>query len=258
LVLTVNKHSLLEQNHVDIIDEEELVYNSSTHSMLLHPSTTADHKSNDASDHNSMRIVGCGYPGRGEDVSVIIVSTQNEDEVSSNGSGTVRALPDLEVGEIWVDSPSKAQGYWEQPQLSHHDFQAQLIDTSMKSSEEELSRRYLRTGDRGFMYKGELFICGRSKDMIILGGANHYPQDIERSIEQGIGEHLRAGCSAAIALHTNQIMESINKSSKGNKLQSLLHSNTSGEIVVYMAEVSEDDFIYIIRVLLTLYFFSLD
>ena len=70
---------------------------------------------------------------------------------------------------------------------------------------------YLRTGDLGFIYKGELFICGRSKDLIIVRGSNHYPQDIERTAEKA-EPRLRPGCSAAFSLvssGTTQHTESV-------------------------------------------------
>lgn len=50
---------------------------------------------------------------------------------------------------------------------------------------------YLRTGDLGFLWKGELFICGRIKDLIIVRGRNHYPQDIERTTEAAVTGAVR-------------------------------------------------------------------
>ena len=60
---------------------------------------------------------------------------------------------------------------------------------------------YLRTGDLGFLHAGELFICGRIKDLIIVRGRNHYPQDIEKSAEASSAA-LRPGCSAAFVVRT--------------------------------------------------------
>jgi len=54
------------------------------------------------------------------------------------------------------------------------------------------------------MYSGELFICGRSKDLIIVRGSNHYPQDIERTAEQALVDFVRAGCSAAFSVNGNK------------------------------------------------------
>jgi acyl transferase domain-containing protein/acyl-CoA synthetase (AMP-forming)/AMP-acid ligase II/acyl carrier protein len=79
------------------------------------------------------------------------------------------------VGEIWVAGPSVAQGYWQRPEETKETFQAYLADNG--------EGPFLRTGDLGFVHEGELFITGRLKDLIIIRGSNHYPQDIERTVE---------------------------------------------------------------------------
>ncbi|KGP63969.1 fatty acyl-AMP ligase [Legionella norrlandica] len=80
-----------------------------------------------------------------------------------------------QVGEIWVHSNSVAQGYWNQPEESKHAFQGKIKGDSS-------NQHYLRTGDLGFMHEKELYVTGRIKDLIILYGKNHYPQDIEYSL----------------------------------------------------------------------------
>ncbi len=79
------------------------------------------------------------------------------------------------VGEIWVSGPGVAQGYWNQPAETERTFGARLADTGKGP--------FLRTGDLGFLYEGDLFITGRLKDLIIIRGRNYYPQDIERTAE---------------------------------------------------------------------------
>ena len=99
-------------------------------------------------------------------------------------------------------SPSKAAGYWNNPSVTAEDFHAAvhpLEPSGGGEGKESSPDGYLRTGDLGFMLQGELFVCGRSKDLIIVRGTNHYPQDMERSVEGLVGE-LRPGCSAAFAL----------------------------------------------------------
>lgn len=59
---------------------------------------------------------------------------------------------------------------------------------------------YLRTGDLGFLHKEQLYICGRIKDLVIVGGRNHYPQDIERTAEDAAVGQVRPGCSAAFSI----------------------------------------------------------
>jgi len=81
-----------------------------------------------------------------------------------------------QVGEIWVKGESVAQGYWNRPEETEHTFHAYLSDTK--------AGPFLRTGDLGFLHEGELFITGRAKDLIIIRGQNHCPQDIEFTVER--------------------------------------------------------------------------
>lgn len=104
-----------------------------------------------------------------------------------------QALPERQVGEIWLHSESVGQGYWKQPALSEQQFQARLANDPMHS--------WLRTGDLGFVHEGELYIVGRQKDVIILNGENHYPQRFERLAEQAHPD-LRMGCNAAFGAGT--------------------------------------------------------
>jgi hypothetical protein len=131
------------------------------------------------------RLVGCGYPAR-QGVDVKIVDTESFKPV----------MEDV-VGEIWIHSPSKAAGYFHKPEETKHDFHAVLAETEATEIE------YLRTGDLGFLHQGELFICGRLKDLIIVGGRNYYPQDIESTAEAS-SNLVRLGCSAAFTIDTTR------------------------------------------------------
>jgi amino acid adenylation domain-containing protein len=102
-----------------------------------------------------------------------------------------RCGPD-EVGEIWVSSPSVALGYWNHPEETASSFDAYIDDDGP----------YLRTGDLGFVYDGELFLTGRQKDLIIIRGRNHYPQDLELTAEQSHTD-LRPGCVAAFSVEVD-------------------------------------------------------
>jgi acyl-CoA synthetase (AMP-forming)/AMP-acid ligase II len=99
--------------------------------------------------------------------------------------------PDDIVGEIWVSGASVAQGYWNQLEETDKNFHAYLADTE--------EGPFLRTGDLGFIQNGELFVTGRIKDVIIIRGQNHYPQDIELTVERSHSA-LRFGCGAAFAI----------------------------------------------------------
>jgi fatty acid CoA ligase FadD32 len=90
-----------------------------------------------------------------------------------------RVLPDGDVGEIWLRGPNLADGYWRQPARSAELFGARLTNADPDTP----STGWLRTGDLGVMHDGELFVTGRLKDLIIVDGRNHYPQDIEATVE---------------------------------------------------------------------------
>ena len=107
---------------------------------------------------------------------------------------SLTVCPDNQVGEIWVSGTSIAQGYWNNPEATNQIFQAYLANTG--------EGPFLRTGDLGFLQQGELFITGRIKDVIIIRGQNHYPQDIEFTVENS---HLalRPGCGAAFSVEIN-------------------------------------------------------
>lgn len=95
------------------------------------------------------------------------------------------------IGEIWLRGPGKADAYWQKPTQSQRDFQAVLVDDPQQG-------HFLRTGDLGFVHKGELVVTGRLKDMIIIRGRNYYPQDLELASE-GLHPILKAGRSAAFS-----------------------------------------------------------
>ncbi|MGL5872421.1 MAG: fatty acyl-AMP ligase [Xenococcaceae cyanobacterium] len=99
-----------------------------------------------------------------------------------------------EVGEIWVSGSSVAKGYWGKPEESKRTFEAYLADTK--------EGPFLRTGDLGFIEDGELFVTGRLKDVIIINGRNHYPQDIERTVEQS-NSFIRPSCAAGFSVNIN-------------------------------------------------------
>ena len=128
---------------------------------------------------NYQELVGCGHVW--QDMEVKIVDPESCLECGEN-----------QVGEIWVSGSSIAQGYWQEEEKTIATFQAKLANTTDE-------RNFLRTGDRGFLRAGELFITGRIKDVIIIWGRNHYPQDIEYSIQES-HQALRLDCGAAFTI----------------------------------------------------------
>jgi acyl-CoA synthetase (AMP-forming)/AMP-acid ligase II len=95
------------------------------------------------------------------------------------------------VGEIWIDSPAVAAGYYGRPEATQQTFRACVAGTE--------SPEFLRTGDMGVLYEGDLFVTGRSKDLIIIRGENHWPQDIEATAGAAHAS-VRPGCVAAFSV----------------------------------------------------------
>ena len=104
-----------------------------------------------------------------------------------------------EVGEIWVKGPSVPNGYLDKPDENNKTFKAKILPTN--------DAPFLRTGDLGFMHNGQLYITGRLKDLIIFNGKNHYPNDIEITVQKS-HEALENDATAAFAF-TLQETESI-------------------------------------------------
>jgi len=127
------------------------------------------------------QIVSCGTPLPG--LTVKIVDPEKH-----------LALEPGRIGEIWIAGGSKCPGFWNNPELTLKLFHARLVDDSPYDD------GYLRTGDMGFLHGGELFVCGRIKDMIIIRGQNYYPQDIEAVVEKASGL-IRSNCVAAFQIN---------------------------------------------------------
>jgi acyl-CoA synthetase (AMP-forming)/AMP-acid ligase II len=124
-------------------------------------------------------VVGCGRALAGEDIAIVDPETRTR-------------LGPGRVGEIWASGGNVAQGYWQNPEATEATFRAPIAG--------EADRQWLRTGDLGFLdAAGELFITGRIKDVIIIRGANHYPQDIEDTV-QGSHPAMRRHGGAAFTI----------------------------------------------------------
>jgi len=167
---------------------------------------TALRERKEVAEGHDLTVIGCGAPhrdvvvrivtrvvvtkkGNSDDDQGVVVREEQLDEGDLDDEGDV----DVEfrdvtqegstIGEIWVSSPSVARGYWN-------------LDDGAFGNELD-GRTYLRTGDEGFVRDGEVFVCGRIKDLLIVNGKNYYPQDIERVVERRFSAEIRPGCVAA-------------------------------------------------------------
>ncbi|WP_249416814.1 fatty acyl-AMP ligase [Streptomyces sp. TS71-3] len=121
---------------------------------------------------------------------------------------TRQVLPEDRVGEVWISGPCVAGGYLGQPEESEATFRARTAggsstpggsgEPAASAAAEGAGETFLRTGDLGFLHGGELYVTGRLKDVIIRKGRNHYPQDIELSIERAVAG-LHPNCAAAFS-----------------------------------------------------------
>lgn len=130
----------------------------------------------------SRLLVGCGAPCPGLTIAVA-------DPESGRRSASDR------IGEIWVAGPGVARGYWNHPQITARVFGAVLTDSG--------EGPFLRTGDLGFLLDGNLFVTGRIKDLVIIRGQNHYPQDIETAVGES-SPCLRPGGGAAFPVTVDE------------------------------------------------------
>ena len=111
---------------------------------------------------------------------------------------TSRECPQGTVGEIWLHGANVADGYWRKSPEEQRCFGAMLVDPSPGTPQAS----WLRTGDMGFIYEGALFIVGRIKDLLIIRGSNHYPEDIEATVRE-----ITGGRVAAISVPVNSTEE---------------------------------------------------
>ena len=132
----------------------------------------------DAGD--AQTIVGCGRAVAGERIAIV-----EPDRAVRLDAGR--------IGEIWIAGPNVAGGYWENAEASAAAFGGRIAG--------EDGERWLRSGDLGFVDDtGELFVTGRLKDVVIIRGANHYPQDIEDTVQNSHSALRRHGGAAFAVL----------------------------------------------------------
>lgn len=130
----------------------------------------------DSAEVDTIALVSSGEPLIERSVVIVDPKTQT-------------AVEDDYVGEIWLTSPCNAVGYWANESASKDAFRNRLNDAQSSSD-------YLNTGDLGFLHRDNLFITGRSKDLLIFNGRNIYPQDIEACSEQSHSALKHGRCAA--------------------------------------------------------------
>ncbi len=134
-----------------------------------------------AEDENSQTLVSSGYSHPLQRLAIVNPDTFEECQPG-------------EIGEIWVKGPSVSPGYYGRKEETDETFNNFIKHTN--------EGPFLRTGDLGFLKDNRLYVTGRVKDLIIIRGTNHYPQDIEVTVEAA-HPLIRQGCSAAFTVEVN-------------------------------------------------------
>lgn len=178
-----------------------------------------------AGDPASSAVVSCGYPMRG--VTLRIAGEAGE------------PLGDRRVGEILVESPMLFTGYYALPE----------------ESAASLQHGVLRTGDVGYLAGGQLYVCGRKKDLIIVGGRNIHPTQIEAIAGAALGDQGRV--AAAFAVPNPELgtempvvvceMHPLPDASTHPGLQQLIRERVSQALRLYVADVRFVDRGWVVR-----------
>ena len=186
-----------------------------------HPPTAGNHShflpGADKSQSIQSELVNCGSPEF--DMDIVIADPEKRIEMQAE-----------EVGEIWVKGPSVAAGYWNLPDETLRTFRAFL---------ESGRGPFLRTGDLGFMSHGELYVTGRIKDLIIVRGRKHYPQDIEKTVESCHAE-IRVQGTAALSVDSDdgpQLVILAEVSRRSQFRGSVENAEISSELLGQFAEI---------------------
>jgi amino acid adenylation domain-containing protein len=169
--------------------ERHLVELAGGQALAALPATPPAPPAAPAMPESAAELVSCGRAWLGQQLAIVDPESAEE-------------CPAGRVGEIWVSGPSVAPGYWQRPEETAGAFGA-FGARSGGGGGEAGGERYLRTGDLGFVAEGELFITGRLKDLIIVRGRNHYPQDLELAAERS-HPSVRPGCGAAFAVDADE------------------------------------------------------
>ncbi|MFC4376652.1 long-chain-fatty-acid--AMP ligase FadD32 [Nocardia halotolerans] len=177
---------------------------------------------------NAIAQVSCGYVGLSQWAAII-----DPESVEDPDGG--RELPDGQVGEIWLHGKNMGIGYWGRPDESSKTFRNRVAERQPGGHTEgtDADSDWMRTGDFGVYFEGELYITGRVKDLVIVDGRNHYPQDLEYSAQEA-SKALRPGFVAAFAVPANQLPAEVFASDSHSGLR--FDADDASEQLVIVAE----------------------
>lgn len=168
----------------------------------------------DAGELSSSRARRCAA---GQGTALVKYTVPQSPTLRIVDADTHRECPPSLVGEIWVHGDNVAEGYWRKPPEEQCCFGATLVDPAPGTPDAP----WLRTGDLGFIFEDALFIVGRIKDLLIIRGRNHYPEDIEATVHE-----ITRGRVAAISVRlqsTEQLVTIIELKKRGDSNEEVMH-----------------------------------
>ncbi len=171
-------------------------------------------------DHEGTELIGCGAP-RSTTARVVDPETFVEN-------------PAGKIGEVWLHGEHVAGGYWHNPKLSEL-FAAQLSEPTPGTPKGP----WLRTGDLGVMFDGELYIIGRIKDLLIVDGRNHYPDDIEATVAEFTGGRVAAVSVPDEATERLVVIAELKKQIEPAQLESIKQQVTSAISMTHSVRLSD-------------------
>ncbi|OWM46126.1 acyl-CoA synthase [Corynebacterium diphtheriae] len=147
---------------------------------------------------NAVALTGVGQVVRPQNLVIVDPETRTE-------------VADGTIGELWAHGENMAAGYLDRPEdtaETFHNTLAGRLENSRAAGVPEESTKWMATGDLGVIVDGELYITGRLKDLVIIAGRNHYPQDIEYTVDHA-SEHIRPAAVAAFAIEGDAVEQLI-------------------------------------------------
>lgn len=185
-IIIVNAESLQRHCHVDILKEISLA-NISSESLVSTNSTGES----DSNSTMTLKLVSCGRVDldAAHGIQICIMDQNNCPQ------------PNCCIGEVWLCSASVANGYWNNEKSTSDVFLEEDIGEAPSELQVSSKNKWLKTGDLGFIYANQLWICGRKKDVLIVKGRNVMPQDVEKCAENASSKYLRPGCSAVFQIY---------------------------------------------------------
>ncbi|MBB5913649.1 fatty acid CoA ligase FadD32 [Nocardia transvalensis] len=178
---------------------------------------------------NAIAQVSCGYVALSQWAAIVDAETVDDPEGA-------REQPEGQVGEIWLHGENIGIGYWARDEETRKTFKNILANRLPEGSKAEGTAAdaiWMRTGDYGVYIDGELYITGRVKDLVIVDGRNHYPQDLEYSAQEA-SKLLRAGFVAAFSVPANQLPPEVFESDSHSGLK--YDADDASEQLVVVAE----------------------